>query len=235
MRTKAQNLGAKASPADGMRLLENARQTLEIRMMVLPKPNEGEDLEDHFVGYTEMLKQLRRVALLTETNKKGGGEKDKDKSENVSAMNAKGKGRGKKKKKQKNAALQALQQRVDQLVAAAGTGGPAPKPGDWTCPSCQANVFASRTECFKCQTKKPQGAGKAGGGKTGGGKGKGKGKGGGDKGKGKGKSGKSGGKPGTQVLDKSKTPCRFYRLGTCTKGSACDWLHEEPGGVKAEW
>jgi hypothetical protein len=35
----------------------------------------------------------------------------------------------------------------------AGGGGrepPAPRPGDWTCPSCNANVFASRKECFRC-------------------------------------------------------------------------------------
>jgi len=29
------------------------------------------------------------------------------------------------------------------------------RPGDWTCPECQANVFASRTECFKCRAPKP--------------------------------------------------------------------------------
>ena len=23
-------------------------------------------------------------------------------------------------------------------------------PGDWTCPACGVNNFASRTECFKC-------------------------------------------------------------------------------------
>jgi len=29
------------------------------------------------------------------------------------------------------------------------------RPGDWTCPSCSTNVFASKLACFKCQTKKP--------------------------------------------------------------------------------
>ena len=29
------------------------------------------------------------------------------------------------------------------------------KPGDWTCPTCGANVFASKTRCFKCQTLNP--------------------------------------------------------------------------------
>ena len=28
------------------------------------------------------------------------------------------------------------------------------RPGDWTCPKCRANVFASRSECFKCRTPK---------------------------------------------------------------------------------
>jgi len=40
-----------------------------------------------------------------------------------------------------------------------GPGGAGPggntRPGDWTCPSCRANVFASRSECFKCNTPKP--------------------------------------------------------------------------------
>ena len=39
------------------------------------------------------------------------------------------------------------------------TSRPAPTAnaaaGEWLCPTCQANVFASRTECFKCQTPKP--------------------------------------------------------------------------------
>ena len=25
--------------------------------------------------------------------------------------------------------------------------------GDWTCPSCNANVFASKNECFRCQVR----------------------------------------------------------------------------------
>ena len=40
------------------------------------------------------------------------------------------------------------------------------RPGDWTCPSCNANVFASKMECFRCQAPKPAGAG---GGRFGGG------------------------------------------------------------------
>ena len=31
------------------------------------------------------------------------------------------------------------------------------RPGDWTCPNCGANCFASRVSCFKCQTPKPGG------------------------------------------------------------------------------
>jgi hypothetical protein len=29
------------------------------------------------------------------------------------------------------------------------------KPGDWTCPSCGANVFASKSRCYICQTPNP--------------------------------------------------------------------------------
>ena len=29
------------------------------------------------------------------------------------------------------------------------------RPGDWTCPHCQANVYASKQACFKCGTPKP--------------------------------------------------------------------------------
>ena len=28
------------------------------------------------------------------------------------------------------------------------------RPGDWTCPSCSANNFSRRTECFRCQQPK---------------------------------------------------------------------------------
>ena len=33
------------------------------------------------------------------------------------------------------------------------------RPGDWTCPSCGANVFASKMNCYKCQAPKPGGGG----------------------------------------------------------------------------
>ena len=32
------------------------------------------------------------------------------------------------------------------------------KPGDWTCGECGINVFASKSECFRCRTPKPAGA-----------------------------------------------------------------------------
>ncbi|GMI27850.1 hypothetical protein TeGR_g11896 [Tetraparma gracilis] len=38
-----------------------------------------------------------------------------------------------------------------------GYGGAPPpnvRPGDWSCPQCNMNNFASRTECFKCNTPK---------------------------------------------------------------------------------
>ena len=33
------------------------------------------------------------------------------------------------------------------------------RPGDWTCPRCSANVFASKSECYKCNEPKPSGGG----------------------------------------------------------------------------
>ena len=38
-----------------------------------------------------------------------------------------------------------------------GGGPPPPRDGDWTCPKCNANVFASKSECFRCQTARPEG------------------------------------------------------------------------------
>jgi hypothetical protein len=51
------------------------------------------------------------------------------------------------------------------------------RPGDWRCPECGANVFASRNACYKCHAPKPAGGGPPafshgggyGGGKGGGG------------------------------------------------------------------
>jgi tRNA pseudouridine13 synthase len=51
--------------------------------------------------------------------------------------------------------------------AGGGRGGPPARPGDWTCPSCGANVFASKSSCFKCRAPKPGGGN--GGGSSGGG------------------------------------------------------------------
>ena len=50
-----------------------------------------------------------------------------------------------------------------------GRGGHAIHDGDWTCPSCSGNVFASRNECFRCSTPRPAGAGGRGYGGRGGG------------------------------------------------------------------
>ena len=50
----------------------------------------------------------------------------------------------------------------------AGGGGYERKPGDWTCPACSANVFASKSSCFKCGEPKPGGGGGGGGGGRGG-------------------------------------------------------------------
>mmetsp|Transcript_103683 Transcript_103683/g.278595 ORF Transcript_103683/g.278595 Transcript_103683/m.278595 type:complete len:178 (-) Transcript_103683:482-1015(-) len=43
-----------------------------------------------------------------------------------------------------------------------GKGGDA-RPGDWECPGCGANVFASKDACFKCGERK-RGGGRGGGG-----------------------------------------------------------------------
>ena len=47
---------------------------------------------------------------------------------------------------------------------ARGGGAGGERPGDWTCPACGANVFASKMNCFKCNEPKPRGGGGGGGG-----------------------------------------------------------------------
>ncbi|KAI9000145.1 hypothetical protein DFJ74DRAFT_697849 [Hyaloraphidium curvatum] len=47
-------------------------------------------------------------------------------------------------------------------------GGPGAREGDWNCPSCGANCFASRTQCFKCAAPRPEGMGAPPGGGYGG-------------------------------------------------------------------
>eukprot|EP00617_Octactis_speculum_P020749 CAMPEP_0185757206 /NCGR_PEP_ID=MMETSP1174-20130828/15674_1 /TAXON_ID=35687 /ORGANISM="Dictyocha speculum, Strain CCMP1381" /LENGTH=178 /DNA_ID=CAMNT_0028436519 /DNA_START=65 /DNA_END=597 /DNA_ORIENTATION=+ len=42
-----------------------------------------------------------------------------------------------------------------------GGGGYGARPGDWICEKCEANVYASKSACFKCGT--PKGAGGGGG------------------------------------------------------------------------
>lgn len=34
-----------------------------------------------------------------------------------------------------------------------------PRAGDWQCPNCNANVFASKLACYKCRTPRPDGTG----------------------------------------------------------------------------
>eukprot|EP00441_Pelagodinium_beii_P046669 CAMPEP_0197620610 /NCGR_PEP_ID=MMETSP1338-20131121/1411_1 /TAXON_ID=43686 ORGANISM="Pelagodinium beii, Strain RCC1491" /NCGR_SAMPLE_ID=MMETSP1338 /ASSEMBLY_ACC=CAM_ASM_000754 /LENGTH=175 /DNA_ID=CAMNT_0043189851 /DNA_START=69 /DNA_END=597 /DNA_ORIENTATION=+ len=36
-----------------------------------------------------------------------------------------------------------------------GKGGGEVRPGDWECPACGANVFASKMECFKVENQSP--------------------------------------------------------------------------------
>ena len=38
-------------------------------------------------------------------------------------------------------------------------GGGETKPGNWTCPGCGVNCFASKDTCFKCGGSKPDGGG----------------------------------------------------------------------------
>ena len=40
-----------------------------------------------------------------------------------------------------------------------GGGGADVRPGDWTCPNCNANVFASKIACFRCQHPRHGGMG----------------------------------------------------------------------------
>ena len=50
--------------------------------------------------------------------------------------------------------------------AGRGGGGGEQREGDWPCPQCQVNNYASRTECFRCTAPKPGGGyGGGGGGK----------------------------------------------------------------------
>ena len=59
----------------------------------------------------------------------------------------------------------AVNQRLNQAaIPIMSRGAYGPRPGDWTCPGCQANVFASKSECFKCQTPKPSSDESGGGG-----------------------------------------------------------------------
>lgn len=41
-------------------------------------------------------------------------------------------------------------------VAGKVTRAPAVMPGDWTCPTCNENVFKKRHRCYKCSTSKPR-------------------------------------------------------------------------------
>ena len=40
-----------------------------------------------------------------------------------------------------------------------GPGHKTLRPGDWACPTCGVNVFATRSACFRCNTPRPAGAG----------------------------------------------------------------------------
>jgi len=42
------------------------------------------------------------------------------------------------------------------------TGSDTGRPGDWTCPRCSANVFASKSACYKCGEPKPSGGDRGG-------------------------------------------------------------------------
>ena len=91
-------------------------------------------------------------------DERGGGKKNKNdwddaggnggnKRHRKSKGKGEGKGKGNKGKKGKK-----------------GKKGMTGKGSDWTCPSCDAKVFANKTECFKCGEARPAGGGGGGGG-----------------------------------------------------------------------
>jgi HrpA-like RNA helicase len=41
------------------------------------------------------------------------------------------------------------------VVVAAPSAFNQSRPGDWTCPGCKSNVFASKSQCFRCGAPKP--------------------------------------------------------------------------------
>lgn len=51
--------------------------------------------------------------------------------------------------------------RYDDRRGGGGYDRPPPtsRPGDWACPECHSNVFASKTACYKCGAPKPGGGG----------------------------------------------------------------------------
>ena len=100
------------------------------------------------------------------------------------------------------------------------------KPGDWTCPACSANVFASKDKCFKCGAGKPGGgSGEGGGGKKGGGKGGSGGKGGPYRG---GKGGQKSKESGSEFKDWTCGKCSLLVFGR-TRAEFCP----KCGGKKA--
>ena len=49
--------------------------------------------------------------------------------------------------------------RSERMNSGGGGGPMGAKPGDWTCPRCGANVFASKMNCYKCNEPKPRDGG----------------------------------------------------------------------------
>ena len=47
---------------------------------------------------------------------------------------------------------------VDNASSVPPAAVPGQKEGDWMCPKCNANVFASKTCCFLCNTPNPDGS-----------------------------------------------------------------------------
>lgn len=77
---------------------------------------------------------------------------------------------------------------------------PAPRPGDWNCPTCRDLNFASRSSCRVCSTPKPAGAG---GGVF---------------------------DAGHQAPSGRQTCMFFAREGWCKYGDQCKHLHPAPAG-----
>ena len=139
----------------------------------LPPPLDGEDMNEHVAieipcpgqegrvigkgGAT--IKEIERQTGATMKVEKGSGKCDAKGPRGVVIA-------------ARRAVLDQLALQVDRFVGTQGGQGgqgAAQRGGDWACPRCGANVFASKSSCFSCGAPKPAGMmGPMGGGGMGG-------------------------------------------------------------------